>query len=585
MLDSGDQVGDFVIVGRIGAGATGAVYRGRHRRTGRDAAIKVLRRDLSQDQAGTQRFFTETRATIAIGHPGIARILECDFDDSGRAYVAMEDLPGESLVACMARLGGSLRASGLWLPVARQVAAALAAAHARGIVHLDLGPDHIYLLEGDVPRVKVIGFGVAKLIHGNAYGTYQMRPGLESAPATYLSPEQCRGGGEVDRRADVYALGCVLFEMFAGWPPFVRSSSGEVLVAHMAEAAPRLAKLVPETPAAIDELVAAMLAKNPDARPQTMEQVLERLGTAGEGQVAGQGVGVASGAPVSVPAASASLADVPVAVAVASRPMPSAPLADVPTPAAPASVAPERAKPGPLFATQILPPELGGPPQMASPAAPGRFVAGGTQVMSNVADTLGGSATAVEGRERARGGSPAKPWVIPVAAGGAAVVVGLVVAIAWPSHRADTSADRSPRAGAGAASSSPPPSPSPPSESATEQPLRPAAPAAVAADPVVTVELTTRPPGAEVWAAGEGAPRGRTPLRIKLRRDGPALRATLRAEGYAPLTVALDPAEPAPATLVLSKNAAAPAHSADPHRTHHRHKAAEDSSEFKIVGD
>jgi serine/threonine-protein kinase len=143
----------------------GDVYQARHRHMGRDAAIKVLQADLTQDPDVVQRFFTEARATAAVRHPNIVEIFDCDLHRSGRAYIVMEYLPGEDLGRRLARVGSL---AGDWptlRAIARQTASALAAAHAAGIVHRDLKPANIFLVGDGAPVIKVVDFGIAKLLH------------------------------------------------------------------------------------------------------------------------------------------------------------------------------------------------------------------------------------------------------------------------------------------------------------------------------------------------------------------------------------------------------------------------------------
>jgi serine/threonine protein kinase len=507
MFENCDHIGPYVIVRRIGEGGMGEVYQGRHRHIAREAAIKVLRPELSENEQVVKRFFTEARATATIRHPGIVEILDCDVHPSGRAYIVMEYLQGEDLAHRMARLGGFQRDLPTLLSVARQIASALAAAHGLGIVHRDLKPENIFLVDGATPLVKVLDFGVAKLLYGDGDARDKTRAGSVLGTPTYMAPEQCRGAGDIDHRVDIYALGCVLFEMVAGRPPFVRDGAGEVLVAHLTQAAPRLSSVVPATPPLVDELVANMLAKAPDARPQTMNQVLARLD---------------------------------------------------------GGVELRQDQPSGRIATQIMPTVDASPPERSGPR-PGGFVAGGTQVMPSVNNTtLGDTASELETVDlppRAL----RRQWVIPAAVAGVVVVVaGLVVVMVRPPH--PTTPSTAPPALALPAVTEPRPLPAP----------------AVAKSADVTIRISTQPPGAEVWVADESAPRGRTPLEIKLRRDAPSLRATLRAEDYASLTVFLDPNDPKPTTVVLTKNTPPPPRTEEPHH-HHKHKA--EVEEFKPVGD
>jgi tRNA A-37 threonylcarbamoyl transferase component Bud32 len=315
MFAAGDTLGPYTIVRRLGAGAMGEVYQARHRHMGRDAAIKVLRAELTEEADVVNRFFTEARATAAVRHPGIVEIFDCDLHRTGRAFIVMEYLAGEDLAQRLGRAGAfapdwpALRAIG------RQLASALAAAHAIGIVHRDLKPGNIFLVAQDAApgaaspaasTVKIVDFGIAKLLHRDGGMHSQTQTGHILGTPLYMSPEQARGAKTIDHRTDIYALGCVLFEMITGQPPFVRKGPAEVIVAHLHDPVPRASSLEATVPAALDELVAAMLAKSVDARPQSMTQVLERLAEPPVGHVAtkllvgGKGSGPVVAAPVAM---------------------------------------------------------------------------------------------------------------------------------------------------------------------------------------------------------------------------------------------------------------------------------------------
>ncbi len=257
----------------------GEVYLARHRHLERDAAIKVLLPEISMNQTVVARFFTEARATAQLRHPNIVEVFDCDVLPGGRAYIVMEYLRGESLRQTLDRVG---RLAPNWMTIAAiagMVADALHAAHATGIVHRDLKPDNTYLTAQKSQQaeltVKVLDFGIAKLLSGgSAAGSSATRTGSLIGTPLYMSPEQCRGVPNIDHRADIYSLGCVLYEMVVGQPPFVAEAPGDILMAHMLQVAPALSTFDSSVPPSIDALVAMMLAKDPAERPQSMAEVV-----------------------------------------------------------------------------------------------------------------------------------------------------------------------------------------------------------------------------------------------------------------------------------------------------------------------
>jgi serine/threonine-protein kinase len=252
----------------------GVVYLAQHRHLGREAAVKVLLPELSANEQVVRRFFTEAKATARILHPGIVEIFDCDITPGGQAYIVMEYLQGESLRARLLRVGDFGGDALQAVRIAGQVAAALTAAHAHGIVHRDLKPDNVFLTPGPQAHealVKLLDFGIAKLISEKSESS--TRSGIVLGTPLYMSPEQCRGARLVDHRTDIYSLGCVLFELLAGHPPFVREGSGDLLIAHATEPPPVLHEVRPEVAPELSRLVARMLRKNADERPRTMSEV------------------------------------------------------------------------------------------------------------------------------------------------------------------------------------------------------------------------------------------------------------------------------------------------------------------------
>ena len=246
------------------------MYEAQHALIGRRAAIKVLLPELSTNREIVDRFFNEARATTSISDPGIVQVFDFGLHSDGSAYIVMEFLAGEPLDARMARLGRLSPYDAL--RITRQCAGSLAAAHQRGIVHRDLKPENIFLVPDPEAqageRPKILDFGIAKL-SGNESSTTRTRTGMMMGTPVYMSPEQCRGAGSVDHRSDVYALGCVLFHMLTGRPPFEADGVGELIAMHLREP-PRPPSSLVEGIGVVDELVLSCLAKSPDQRMPSM---------------------------------------------------------------------------------------------------------------------------------------------------------------------------------------------------------------------------------------------------------------------------------------------------------------------------
>jgi serine/threonine-protein kinase len=266
-VNIGSHIGQYRIVRKLGAGGMGTVYLAEHVLLGRKAAIKTLLPALSVQREIVDRFFNEARATSAITDQGVVQIFDFGYHVDGTAYIVMELLEGEALADRLDRLD-KLPVSEA-LRIARQVAGSLGAAHACNIVHRDLKPENIFLVRDAEAqggeRSKILDFGICKLGGDNATQT-----GTMLGTPVYMSPEQCQGAGRVDHRSDIYALGCVLFQMLTGRPPFEGEGAGEFIVAHMREEPPPPSKFAPELPKAVDGLLASCLAKSPEERFQSM---------------------------------------------------------------------------------------------------------------------------------------------------------------------------------------------------------------------------------------------------------------------------------------------------------------------------
>jgi serine/threonine-protein kinase len=274
-LAPGTLVGEFRIESRIGQGAFGTVYKAVHPVIGKAAAVKVLSRQWSSNPQMVSRFIAEARAVNQIRHKNIIDIFAFGSLPDGRQYYVMELLDGMPFDRFLRERGRVPPETGL--PILRQVARALDAAHAQGIVHRDLKPENVYLVFDEDGGVfpKLLDFGIAKLL-GEETTAHQTRPGTPLGTPSYMSPEQCRGKA-VDHRTDVYSLGVMAHEVLAGRQPFDGDSVMEVLVKHMSAAPPPMTAHSAALPRELDEPVLRMLEKEPDQRPSSAGEAIDAL--------------------------------------------------------------------------------------------------------------------------------------------------------------------------------------------------------------------------------------------------------------------------------------------------------------------
>ncbi len=261
----GTQIGAYRIIEQIGAGGMGSVYRAQHVMLGREAAVKVLHPEYNARPDVVTRFFNEARAATQVADPGIVQIFDFGHHTDGSAYIVMELLVGEGLDRRLARIGAFPIVDAL--RVMRQVASSLGAAHARGIVHRDIKPDNLFLCRDPEvvggERAKILDFGIAKLTQDT--GPVTNTKAVIGTPM-YMSPEQCRGAGQVDQRSDVYSLGCVLMKLLTGGAPFEAEGTGELIVMHIQMQPPPPSVRAGGIPPELDALVLRCLAKHPDHR-------------------------------------------------------------------------------------------------------------------------------------------------------------------------------------------------------------------------------------------------------------------------------------------------------------------------------
>ena len=324
----GTTAGNYRILDKISDGGMGTVYRAEHVMIGQRVAIKVLQPELTHNREIVARFFNEAKATSAIKHPGIVVVLDFGYLESGLAYIVMELLEGMTL-ARRIKMRGAMP-EGEAAALLRGVCSGLSAAHDKGIIHRDLKPDNLFLIEdADVvggERIKLLDFGIAKLTDiGSAHAA--TKTGAVMGTPTYMSPEQCRGSGDVDVRADIYSLGCIFYQLLTGKPPFAMEGAGEVIGMHL--------YVQPEPPSRhqlgispdTEALVMSMLQKDPALRPQTARE----LGQALAAIAAAHGWNTSSGARWSLDGSGYAMAPTP------------AYLPPQPTPAPPGTYPPGRA--------------------------------------------------------------------------------------------------------------------------------------------------------------------------------------------------------------------------------------------------
>jgi serine/threonine-protein kinase len=259
--------GRYRLVTRLGRGGFGEVWRAEDTVLGRQVAVKTLIVSAGDD-ALLRRFEREAHALARLDHPNIVAVYDTGADD-GTGFVVMQLLAGPSLAALVAERGPLPLAQAL--DYASQAAAGLAAAHAAAIVHRDVSPANL-LLDG-ADTLKLVDFGVARLDH---VSTALTATGTVFATAGYVSPEQA-AGQPADARSDLYSLGCVLYALLAGEPPFTAEHPIGVVQQQLTSPPPLLSTVRAGVPAALDELLTTLLAKNPADRPNSAEEVQRRL--------------------------------------------------------------------------------------------------------------------------------------------------------------------------------------------------------------------------------------------------------------------------------------------------------------------
>jgi serine/threonine-protein kinase len=269
--------GRYRVSGVIAQGGMGVVYEGAHVSVGRPVAIKVLHPRYAADPTAHARFQQEAAVAGSFGHPNIVEVFDVGALDDGTPFMVMERLQGETVSRRLQRERPlSLR---LAVEVARQTLNALVATHARGILHRDLKPDNLFLVDrgGGAVRVKVLDFGVAKALYGAAGGAKLTRAGYVMGTPAYMSPEHARGDADLDGGVDLYSLGMILYETLTGRLPFAARSPMALLAEIQRASPPRPRMVRPAVPDALDALVMQCLARDRAERPYDALSMLRDL--------------------------------------------------------------------------------------------------------------------------------------------------------------------------------------------------------------------------------------------------------------------------------------------------------------------
>jgi serine/threonine protein kinase len=284
-LEPGHIVGEYRIDGKLGQGAFGTVYRAVHPLIDKLVAIKVLARRYSVDPEMVSRFIAEARAVNQIRNRNIIDIFSFGGLEDGRQYYVMEYLDGEPFDATLDRIGKLPLAQAL--PILRGVAKALDAAHAKGIAHRDLKAENVFLATDPDGGVwpKLLDFGIAKLLAPDDGLKHKTRTGMPVGTPYYMSPEQCRGK-DVDHRTDYYAFGILAYRALAGTFPFDADNPMSILMQQVNVDAEPPSTHAPELPAAIDDVVLWLMAKDPNDRPPDLRTAMRAF------EEAAQSVGV-----------------------------------------------------------------------------------------------------------------------------------------------------------------------------------------------------------------------------------------------------------------------------------------------------
>jgi serine/threonine-protein kinase len=268
----------YKVLKKLAKGGMGTVYLGEHALVGRKVAIKVLHQHFGSDEEMVTRFYREARAAAAIGHRNIIEVLDVGATPEGDPYLVMEYLEGESLAALLGRRGrlDFATAAEILAPVLR----ALQATHEAGIVHRDLKPDNIFLAypKDGPPEVKIIDFGISKMAEAGVRSLLTQSGVMIGTPA-YMAPEQATGDSSLDHRADIYAVGVILYELLSGRRPFEADSYAGLVAAILANTPAPLSEISPDVSPDTERLVMRALKYHPNDRFPSAREMLAEIET------------------------------------------------------------------------------------------------------------------------------------------------------------------------------------------------------------------------------------------------------------------------------------------------------------------
>jgi serine/threonine protein kinase len=288
----GQLIGNYIVRSRLGKGGMGSVYVGEHPEIKRRVAIKVLHPSLTQQPDFATRFIDEARIIAQLDHPNVVDIYDFGRTTDGSLYYIMELLQGVDLDEVLME---NMQLSAVEvLPYLTQICAALDAAHDAGVVHRDLKLENIYVLDRDPLLVKLLDFGISKIMDVQKPAHSKTGTGVVIGTPTFMAPEQAAGKQElIGPQTDLYAVGVVLFHLLTGRAPFAADTAPELMVMHMNAPPPSLSSINPDLPGSIDRLLKICLAKDPKQRPPSAGWIAEAYAEALELDPATTGVAAA----------------------------------------------------------------------------------------------------------------------------------------------------------------------------------------------------------------------------------------------------------------------------------------------------